>query len=133
MLSGIFELTSEVVVRCVHHLENPKISVEENKALYGLCYGRHGHHYRIRVSVSGAFDPASGLIFNRDQLAALLKTNLVDRLDGKDLNGIFENTSGEALAVEIYDLLLPHFPAGQLKAVGVRETRKNDFEFRPKT
>jgi 6-pyruvoyltetrahydropterin/6-carboxytetrahydropterin synthase len=120
---------SEVTLRAIHHLSHPNLSESENHKLYGLCYGEHGHHYKVQVQVTGATDPKSGLLMNRDQLHSILNENLVKPYDGADLNAIFPNTACEALTVEFYNLLKPLFGEGKLVRVGIQETKKNYFEF----
>ncbi len=121
------QLTREVTIRGIHNLENPKLSPAENESLYGICYGQHGHHYKVRVTIEGKIDSRSSLLMDRDALDRILRENLVDPLDGKDLNRIFSNTSGEALAIAIYDRLKGPLP--NLVRVGIQETRKNYFEY----
>jgi 6-pyruvoyltetrahydropterin/6-carboxytetrahydropterin synthase len=123
------ELTQEVLIRSIHNLSHPHLTDEENKALYGPCFGTHGHHYKIRVVVSSPMDETSGLIFDRDRLKGILEEKIVRPYDGVDLNRIFENTACEALAVEFYRLLEPAFQPGTLIRIGIQETRKNYFEY----
>jgi 6-pyruvoyltetrahydropterin/6-carboxytetrahydropterin synthase len=123
------ELTQEVLIRSIHHLSHPELTEQENRALYGQCFGTHGHHYKIRVVVSSPLDEASGLIFDRDRLKGILDEKIVRPYDGVDLNRIFGNTACEALAVEFFRLLEPAFPSGVLVRVGIQETRKNYFEY----
>ena len=122
-------LCQEVTLRAIHHLAHPDLSEKENKTLYGICYGEHGHHYKIQVSVAGAVDPVSGLLLNRDQFSAILQEKLVKPYDGADLNSIFPNTACEAIAIEFYKILKPLFSGSSLVRVGIQETNKNYFEF----
>lgn len=126
-----FEMTSEVLIRSMHNLDNPDLTPAENQALYGRCYGQHGHHYRVRVTLAGKPDPVSGLVFDRDRLEKILQASIVKPLDGMDLNELFPNTACEALARAIYLRLRPLFPDGMLTRVSIQETRKNYFEFPP--
>jgi 6-pyruvoyltetrahydropterin/6-carboxytetrahydropterin synthase len=124
-----FELTREFVIRSIHHLENAKWTASENKDFYGICYGTHGHDYRVQVTCGGTVDPATGLTLNRDAFDALLEKEIRSKYDGVDLNKRFKNTSCEQLAVEFYQILKPLLP--NLKKIGIQETRKNYFEFPP--
>jgi 6-pyruvoyltetrahydropterin/6-carboxytetrahydropterin synthase len=123
------ELTREVEIRSIHNLVNPQLSAIENMKLYGPCYGQHGHHYKIRVTLSGPIEKSSGFVFDRDRMDRILLATVVDPLDGMDLNQIFPNTACEALARALFLRLKPLFPDGLLKRVGIQETRKNYFEF----
>ncbi len=126
-----FELTREVVIRSIHHLENTQLTPEQNREIYGICYGKHGHNYRIQVTVVAELDPVSGMIFDRDRLDRILDASVVTPLDGMNLNEIFPNTSCEALARSLFLRIAPVFPPGVLCRIGVQETLKNYFEFPP--
>lgn len=128
-MTGHFQLTREITLRSIHHLENPRLTPEENRSLYSVCYRTHGHDYKVRVSVTGSLDPRSGWIIDRDQMDRILRDTLIEPFDGADLNDHFANTSCEALAVEFYRRLEPHFPAGTLSRVAIQETPKNTFEY----
>ena len=123
------ELTREVVIRSMHRLESADLSAKENDALYGMCARQHGHDYHIRVTITGEMDSRSGLIFERERLDKILMKAVVEPFDGSDLNELFPNTAGEALARAIYLRLKPLFPDGALARVGIQETPKNYFEF----
>jgi 6-pyruvoyltetrahydropterin/6-carboxytetrahydropterin synthase len=128
-----FEVTRQVEIRSMHHLENPFWSDEENRRVFGICYGLHGHNYRIQVTCRGdEVDEKSGLIVDRDDMDEILQKEIVAPYDGVDLNQRFVNTSCEALAYEFFKLLEPHFTS-RLVRVGIQETRKNYFEFPPAT
>lgn len=124
-----FELTREYVIRAIHHLENKAWSPSENKNFYGICYGTHGHDYRVQVTCLGKMDVKTGLAFDRDQLDDLFEREIRLKYDGVDLNKRFKNTSCEQLAVEFYNILKPLTPG--LSRVAIQETRKNYFEFPP--
>ena len=125
-----FRLTRQVEIRSIHHLENPFWSDDENRKMYGICFGRHGHHYKVQVTCSDSIDETSGLMINRHDLDEILEREVVAPFDGFDLNGIFVNTSCEAIAQEIFKRLEPHLKE-TLVRVGIQETRKNYFEFPP--
>lgn len=126
-----FEVTRQFVIRSIHHLENTAWSPKQNQDVYGICYGTHGHHYKVQVTCRGDLDPRTGLALDRDQLETILETEIRSKYDGVDLNRRFANTSCEALAVEFYKILEPLLPAGALVKIGIQETKKNYFEFPP--
>lgn len=127
--SPTVELTREVVIRSMHRLGSPKLSESENEALYGMCVRPHGHDYHIRVTLRSQVDPKTGLAFNRERLDRILTAAIINPLDGADLNELFVNTAGEALARALYLRLRPLFPEGTLTRIGIQETSKNYFEF----
>ncbi len=126
-----FDVTREFVIRAIHHLENPAWSPEENKSFYGICYGIHGHDYRVQVTCRASMDDRTGISVDRDALDQILEREIRLKYDGVDLNKRFKNTSCEQLATEFYQLLQPKFTKGSLVKVGIQETRKNYFEFPP--
>ena len=92
-----YELTREVVIRALHSLCNPALSEGENTRLYGMCVREHGHDYKVRISLRGEAEEATGLLFARDRLDRILKAAVIDPFDGGDLNELFPSTAGEAL------------------------------------
>lgn len=127
--NGSFQVTQEITLRSMHHLQNEAWNETENRDFYGICYGQHGHDYRVQVSVQAEMDERTGLATDRDNLNKILEDELTSKYDGVNLNTRFKNTSCEQLAVEFYQILKPRLP-GLLK-VGIQETRKNYFEFPP--
>jgi 6-pyruvoyltetrahydropterin/6-carboxytetrahydropterin synthase len=117
-----------------HRLHSEHLSEEENWAAFGKCNNPngHGHNYVVLVTVAAA--PSSGAApIDLEHLDAVVAERIVRRFDHHDLNQDPEfaerTTTGENLVLLIWDLLLPHVRAGQLKKVGVIETRDNYFEY----
>lgn len=81
-------LTRSVRFCAAHRLVNPTWSAEENERVYGKCSrpGGHGHNYTVTVTVSGPFDPQSGMIINVAILRDILEREVVAQLDHRDLN-----------------------------------------------
>lgn len=71
-----------------HRLHNPNWSDEKNKEIFGLCnnYNYHGHNYEIEVKVVGEVDPETGYVIDMKVLADLIKAEVEDRFDHKNLN-----------------------------------------------
>ena len=71
-----------------HKMHNPNWSDKKNKEIFGVCNNRnyHGHNYRLIVKISGEIDPETGFIMNLHDLAFILKTEIEDRFDHKNLN-----------------------------------------------
>jgi 6-pyruvoyltetrahydropterin/6-carboxytetrahydropterin synthase len=118
-----------------HRLHSEKLSEEENNRVYGKCnnpYG-HGHNYVVEISVSGAVDPATGMIVNLTDLDSFVEREMLEAFDHKSLNedvGAFRGKvpTTENVCVEIYRRLI-RFPLAKLKCVGVEETSNNAFEY----
>jgi 6-pyruvoyltetrahydropterin/6-carboxytetrahydropterin synthase len=118
-----------------HRLHSEKLSEEENNRVYGKCnnpYG-HGHNYVVEISVSGAVDPATGMIVNLTDLDSFVEREMLEAFDHKSLNEDVDAFRGkvpttENVCVEIYRRLI-RFPLAKLKRVRVEETSNNAFEY----
>lgn len=128
-------LTRRYAFAAAHRLHSPQLSEEENRRMYGKCcnpYG-HGHNYRVEVTVSGAVDPATGMIANLSDLDAFVGREVLDAFDHKNLNEeipVFRSAvpTTENLCVEIFSRLRA-FPAAHLERVRIEETGLNSFEY----
>lgn len=112
----------------LHILQGEGFSEAENQSVFGACSQIHGHDYRIEVTLTGPVDAVSGLLFQRDLLDKTVRSLILDPMTGSCLNDFFAHTTGEALAVEFYDMLEGAFePPVKLSSVKVHETAKNSF------
>lgn len=118
-----------------HRLHSVKLSADENFRVYGKCnnpYG-HGHNYVVEVSVSGALNPATGMIVNLVDLDTFVAREVLDPFDHKSLNedvAAFRDVvpTTENVCKEIYQRL-KKFPLAKLERVRVEETGNNTFEY----
>jgi 6-pyruvoyltetrahydropterin/6-carboxytetrahydropterin synthase len=70
----------------------------------GKCSRLHGHSYRLDVAVEGplrADGPATGMIVDFDELARIVRSTIVDKLDHTHLNDTIENPTSENIVVWI--------------------------------
>jgi 6-pyruvoyltetrahydropterin/6-carboxytetrahydropterin synthase len=70
----------------------------------GRCRNRHGHGYRLEVTVQGPVDDR-GVVVDFDELAAVVEREVLDRLDHRDLNDVLENPTAELIASEVWKLV----------------------------
>lgn len=105
-------LTRKAHFNAAHRLHNAKWDEEKNKAVFGPCSNPnfHGHNYELEVTVIGEVDPDTGFVFDSSKLKKLIKEEVEDRFDHKNLNldtPYFENKNPttENLSILIYDLL----------------------------
>jgi 6-pyruvoyltetrahydropterin/6-carboxytetrahydropterin synthase len=118
-----------------HRLHSAQLSEEENCRIYGKCnnpYG-HGHNYTLEVRVSGAVDPATGMLANLADLDAFVNDRVIEPFDHRSLQDdvpTFRETvpTTENLCIEIFQRLKA-FPIAKLEAVRVVETSNNSFEY----
>ncbi|KAB7730198.1 6-carboxytetrahydropterin synthase [Rudanella paleaurantiibacter] len=119
-----------------HRLNNPNWSDEKNARVYGKCnnYNYHGHNYDLIVQVTGPVDPETGYVMDMKVLSDIIKEQVTDRFDHKNLNLDTEefrdlNPSAENIAIVIYHLLREQLdPVLDLK-IRLYETERNFVEF----
>lgn len=118
-----------------HRLHRPNFTASENERIYGKCsnpYG-HGHNYALEVTLSGAVDPATGMVANLGELDPFVEREVVEAFDHRYLNeevAEFADVvpTAENICREIFRRLKT-FPAARLERVRLEETSKNSFEF----
>jgi 6-pyruvoyltetrahydropterin/6-carboxytetrahydropterin synthase len=118
-----------------HRLHTERLSEEENVRMFGKCanpFG-HGHNYVLEVVVSGAVDPATGMIANLADLDGFVQREVIEVFDHRSMNedvAAFRDVvpTTENLCVEIYRRLKT-FPKAKLERVRVQETTNNGFEY----
>lgn len=90
----------------------------------GKCSRLHGHSYRLEVAVEGPLQvagPAQGMVVDFDELSAIVKPRIIERLDHSSLNDILPNPTAEHIGLWIWDELKPALP--ELVEVVVWETQ----------
>jgi 6-pyruvoyltetrahydropterin/6-carboxytetrahydropterin synthase len=128
-------LTRRYRFPAAHVLASPRFSDAENDRVYGKCANPagHGHDYGLEVTVTGALDPASGRVADREALDALVGDRVLSRFAHRLLNAdpAFATSvpTAENVAAVIHaELSAPLAAAGvRLVRVRLRETRRNSF------
>lgn len=120
-----------------HRLHNPALSEEENRAVFGKCNSPngHGHNYIIEITVAGEINPVTGYLIDLKQLKDIIRENIIDKVDHKNLNmdvdflqGVITTT--ENLALHFWKLLENKIPDGKLFSIRISETENNFFEYK---
>lgn len=125
-----------------HKLYNPKWSKEENQAIFGPCANEnwHGHNFELIVTVKGYPDPDTGFVVDMKKLSQLIRTEVIEKLDHKNLNLDVDFLQGklpscEVLAREIWQILSPRIGSiargnpVALHCVKLYETPNNYVEY----
>lgn len=119
-----------------HRLHNPKLSDEQNALLFGKCnYANyHGHNYELNVKITGEIDPTTGYVIDTKVLSDLIKENILERFDHRNLNlDTVEfkdlNPTVENIAVVIYNILRPKLDKRLDLKIILYETERNFAEF----
>jgi len=71
-----------------HRLFLPQWSDEKNAAVFGKCSNPHyhGHNYELEVGITGPIDAITGFVMDVAELKAIIKTEVEDAFDHKNLN-----------------------------------------------
>lgn len=115
-----------------HRLYRKDWSFEKNEEIFGKCNNPHyhGHNYELIASVTGEIDPETGYVMDVKLLKDLIKSEVEDAFDHKNLNeqvSEFENLNptAENIAVVIWNKLKPHLKEGQELEITLYETPRN--------
>jgi 6-pyruvoyltetrahydropterin/6-carboxytetrahydropterin synthase len=123
-----------------HKLYNPEWTKEKNVQVFGPCANEnwHGHNFDLIVTVSGKPDPETGYVVDMKKLSTLIRRDVVDKLDHKNINLDVDFMKGkmascENLVVEIWKIIELGLPAitsrGKLHCVRLYETPRNFVEY----
>jgi 6-pyruvoyltetrahydropterin/6-carboxytetrahydropterin synthase len=123
-----------------HKLYNPAWSEEKNIQVFGPCANAnwHGHNFDLIVTVKGTPDPDTGFVIDLKKLSLLIRAEVIDKLDHKNLNLDVDFMQGklascETLIVEIWKILAPKIAAiavyGRLHCIRLYETPRNYVEY----
>ena len=115
-----------------HRLFLPEWDDAKNEAVFGKCNNPHyhGHNYELIVSVTGEIDPKTGMVIDMKELKDLIKSEVEEALDHKNLNVQVPefkslNPTAENIAVVIWNKLRPHIVAEHELEVVLYETPRN--------
>lgn len=119
-----------------HRLHNPQLSDEENAVTFGKCnYSNyHGHNYDLIVKVTGEIDPRTGYVIDMKQLSEVIKANVIERFDHKNLNLDTKefkdlNPTAENIAMVIYTILRDKLDNRYDLKITLYETERNYVEY----
>lgn len=119
-----------------HRLYRKDWDDEKNAKIFGKCNNPnfHGHNYELIVSVTGQIDEGTGFVMDMKVLKELIKVEVEDYLDHKNLNievPEFENLNptAENIAVIIWKKMRPHVLESNDLEVVLFETPRNFVTF----
>jgi 6-pyruvoyltetrahydropterin/6-carboxytetrahydropterin synthase len=119
-----------------HRLFNPVWDNEKNKAIFGLCNNPnyHGHNYELEVKVIGEIDTETGMVIDLGYLRDLIKTEVEERFDHKNLNLDTEEfktliPTAENICVVIYNILREKLAPSLDLHIRLYETPRNFVEY----
>ena len=122
-----------------HKLFNPLWSDERNREEFGVCSNEnwHGHNYEIIVTVKGTVNKESGMIINLKMLSDIIKEEILDKVDHKNLNidvpflkGIITTTENVTIKFwEVLEKRLKEKNICKLHRIRVYETPRNFIDY----
>lgn len=119
-----------------HRLFNPLWTNEKNDEIFGLCNNAnfHGHNYTMEVTVTGEIDPDTGYVIDLKVLSDIVKAEVLDRFDHKNLNldtEEFKNLipTAENIVVVIYRLIKAQLSEELELQIRLWETPRNSVVY----
>jgi 6-pyruvoyltetrahydropterin/6-carboxytetrahydropterin synthase len=131
-------ITRRETFNAAHKLWRPDWSEEKNEEVFGKCSNKnwHGHNFVLFVTVKGIPNPDTGFVINLKELSRILKREVIELLDHKNLNldvpfmeGILAST--ENMAIQIWERILKPIAdaGGELAKIKLVETENNFVEY----
>ncbi len=115
-----------------HRLYNADWTDARNATVFGKCANPnyHGHNYELIVGVKGEIHHETGFVMDMKILKELLKTEIVEKFDHKNLNEEVEefkilNPTAENIAVIIWDILRSKIDKNLEIIITLYETPRN--------
>jgi 6-pyruvoyltetrahydropterin/6-carboxytetrahydropterin synthase len=117
-----------------HRLYNNEWSDARNSEIFGKCANPnyHGHNYELIVSVTGKINELTGFVMDMKILKHLIKTEIEDCFDHKNLNEEVEafnknglNPTAENISVVIFNKLRPKILSDLDLEITLFETPRN--------
>lgn len=130
-------VTARLSFSAAHRLHNDKYDAEWNRSTFDKCDNPagHGHNYTLEVSVRGSIDPETGMVIDLKRLKEIVRAQVVDKVDHRNLNEDVEFLLGtiptaENLARIFWQRLEHAVEPCRLEAVLLRETENNSVLYR---
>jgi len=122
-----------------HRLHNSAWDDARNAEVFGKCNNPnfHGHNYEVVADVTGEIDPDSGYVIDMKDLKQLLKEEVIEPFDHRNLNlDVAEfktlNPTAENMVVVIWKRLRNRLAADLDLSVTLYETERNYVEYNGK-
>ena len=119
-----------------HRLFRKDWSDEKNSAVFGKCNNPnfHGHNYVLEVWIEGAIDIETGYVIDLKIVKDLIKNEITDRFDHKNLNldckeFLNLNPTAENIAVVCWNLLREELDSKYELSIKLWETENNLVEY----
>ncbi len=131
-------ITRRETFNAAHKLWREDWSEQKNWEVFGKCsnHNWHGHNFELFVTVKGLPNPDTGFVINLKDLSVLLKEQVIEELDHRNLNldvpfmkDVLAST--ENLAIAIWDRIYSPIQkvGGELVKIKLVETENNYVEY----
>lgn len=133
----MIEITRQEEFSAAHRLFRSDWSDERNEAMYGKCANPHyhGHNYVFEVTLRCHVNPETGMAYNLADLKELMRREVVEALDHKNLNedaaGFLKNRipTAENIAISIWECLAEYIDTEILFRVRLYENERNFVDY----
>lgn len=131
-------ITRKEHFNAAHKLFRPDWSDEKNMEIFGKCSNPnwHGHNYELFVTLKGEPDPTTGFVYDLKRLSEIIRTQVTDKLDHKNINLDVDFMKGrmastEVLAIAIWEQIESHIQTDNctLYCIKLQETERNYVEY----
>jgi 6-pyruvoyltetrahydropterin/6-carboxytetrahydropterin synthase len=119
-----------------HKLYNARWNDEKNARVFGKCSNpnSHGHNYDLIVKIRGEIDPQTGYVIDLGQLKDIIRENIIEIFDHKNLNLDVEefkelNPTVENISVVIRNILRGKIETSLELGIVLYETERNFAEY----
>ena len=119
-----------------HRLFHPDWSDEKNLEVFGKCSNPnyHGHNYVLETWVEGPIDPLTGFVMDLKLLKNLIRTEVTDKFDHRNLNLDIDefkdlNPTAENIAKVAWELISVKLSTQMKLTVRLWETENNIVEY----
>lgn len=119
-----------------HRLHNKDWESEKNDAIFGKCANPyyHGHNYEVIAAVTGPVDPITGYVIDMKVLKDIIKEEVENPFDHKNLNEQVEefkslNPTAENICLVIYDRMKKRLDSSLNLKITLYETPRNFVEY----
>lgn len=131
-------ITRRETFNAAHKLWREEWSEEKNAEVFGKCSNRnwHGHNFTILVTVKGVPSPETGFVINLKDLSQIIKDEVIEPLDHKNLNldvpfleGLMVST--ENVVIQVWERMKEPIAkaGGELAKIKLIETENNFVEY----
>ncbi|MCH2223305.1 MAG: 6-carboxytetrahydropterin synthase [Crocinitomicaceae bacterium] len=131
-------ITRRETFNAAHKLWREEWSEEKNMEVFGKCsnHNWHGHNFTIYVTVKGIPNPETGFVINLKDLSEIIREEVIEPLDHKNLNldvpflkGMLAST--ENVVIQVWERMIEPIAkvGGELVKIKLVETENNYVEY----